>query len=39
MDGRPIEKLKKILGHSTVQVTERYAHLKIDLFSRPTSPP
>jgi len=33
MDGRPIEKLKEILGHSTVQVTERYAHLKTDLFS------
>jgi hypothetical protein len=32
MDGRPIEKLKEILGHSTVQVTERYAHLKLDLF-------
>jgi integrase len=32
MDGRPIEKLKEILGHSTVQVTERYAHLKVDLF-------
>jgi hypothetical protein len=33
MDGRPIEKLKEILGHSTVQVTEHYAHLKTDLFS------
>ncbi len=33
MDRRPIEKLKEILGHSTVQVTERYAHLKTDLFS------
>jgi len=32
MDGRPIEKLKEILGHSSVQVTERYAHLKVDLF-------
>jgi hypothetical protein len=32
MDGRAIEKLKEILGHSTVQVTERYAHLKLDLF-------
>ena len=32
MDGRPIEKLKEILGHSTVQVTERYAHLRVDLF-------
>jgi hypothetical protein len=25
-------KLKEILGHSTVQITERYAHLKTDLF-------
>jgi integrase len=25
VDGRPIEKLKEILGHSTVQLTERYA--------------
>jgi len=33
MDGRPIEKVKEILGHSTVQATERYAHLKTDLFS------
>jgi hypothetical protein len=33
MDGRLIEKLKEIFGHSTVQVTERYAHLKTDLFS------
>jgi len=32
MDGRPIEKLKEILGHSTIQVTERYAHLRVDLF-------
>lgn len=33
-DGRPIEKLRNILGHSTVQVTERYAHLAPDAFSR-----
>jgi hypothetical protein len=33
-DGRPIEKLRDILGHSTVQVTERYAHLAPDAFSR-----
>ena len=26
-------KLKEISGHSTVQVTERNAHLKTDLFS------
>ncbi|HVT07870.1 MAG TPA: tyrosine-type recombinase/integrase [Polyangia bacterium] len=32
MDGRPIEMLKEILGHSTVQITERYAHLRVDLF-------
>ena len=32
MDGRPIEKLKELLGHSTVRVTERYAHLRVDLF-------
>jgi len=33
-DGRPIEKLRDILGHSTVQVTERYAHLAPDVFGR-----
>ncbi len=33
MDGRSTEKLKEIPGHSTVQVTERYAHLKTDRFS------
>jgi integrase len=33
-DGRPIEKLRDILGHSTVQVTERYAHLTPDAFGR-----
>jgi integrase len=32
MDGRPIEKLRDILGHSTVQVTERYAHLSPEAF-------
>lgn len=32
MGGGAIEKLKEILGHSTVQMTERYAHLKTDLF-------
>ena len=32
-DGRPIERLREILGHSTVKVTERYAHLRPDLFS------
>jgi hypothetical protein len=33
MNGRPIEKLRNILGHSSVDVTERYAHLAPDLFS------
>ncbi|HVR01039.1 MAG TPA: tyrosine-type recombinase/integrase, partial [Polyangia bacterium] len=33
MDGRPIEKLRNILGHSSVDVTERYAHLAPDVFS------
>ena len=32
-----IEKLRNILGHSTVQVTERYAHLAPDAFSRETT--
>ena len=30
--GGSIEKLREILGHSTVLVTERYAHLKPELF-------
>ena len=34
MNGGSIEKLKEILGHSTVQVTERYAHLRTDLFDQ-----
>ena len=33
MDGRPIEKLRDILGHSSVTTTERYAHLRPDAFS------
>ena len=32
MDGRPIEKLKEILGHSSVTTTERYAHLRPDAY-------
>jgi site-specific recombinase XerD len=32
LNGGSIEKLREILGHSTVLVTERYAHLKRDLF-------
>jgi integrase len=31
--GNPIESLSKVMGHSSVVVTERYAHLKPDLFS------
>jgi integrase len=31
--GGSIEKLKEILGHYSVVMTERYAHLKPDLFS------
>lgn len=32
LQGRSIEKLSKILGHYSVVVTERYAHLRPDLF-------
>lgn len=32
LHGGSIEKLRAILGHSTVLVTERYAHLKPELF-------
>jgi hypothetical protein len=32
MEGRSIEKLKEILGHYSVVMTEVYAHLKPDLF-------
>lgn len=31
--GGSIEKLKEILGHYSVVMTERYAHLRVDLFS------
>jgi len=33
LNGGSIEKLKEILGHYSVVVTERYAHLRIDLFA------
>jgi integrase len=33
MNGNSIEKLKEILGHYSVVVTERYAHLKPELFT------
>lgn len=33
MAGGGIERLRDILGHSTVQMTERYAHLVPDVFS------
>ena len=33
MDGRPIEKLREILGHSSVIVTERYSHLAPESFT------
>jgi integrase len=32
LNGGSIEKVREILGHSTVLVTERYAHLKPELF-------
>lgn len=32
MNGGSIEKLKEILGHFSVVMTERYAHLRTDLF-------
>ena len=32
MDGRTLEKLREILGHSSVKVTERYAHLMLDMY-------
>jgi hypothetical protein len=32
LSGGSIEKLKEILGHYSVVITERYAHLRVDLF-------
>src|SRR2546428_2145130 len=36
MAGASIEKLKEILGHYSVVMTERYAHLRPDSFPRAT---
>jgi site-specific recombinase XerD len=33
MEGGSIEKLKEMLGHYSVVITERYAHLKPELFT------
>lgn len=33
MDGRPLETLREILGHCSVLVTERYAHLRPGTFA------
>lgn len=33
MDGRPIEKLREIMSHSSVTVTGRYAHLAPGAFT------
>ncbi|MEI7706535.1 MAG: site-specific integrase [Deltaproteobacteria bacterium] len=33
LGGRPLEHLREILGHSTIALTERYAHLRPDLFA------
>jgi len=35
MAGASIEKLKEILGHYSVVMTERYAHLRPELFTQP----
>jgi hypothetical protein len=32
MGGGTIERLSKVMGHSSVVTTERYAHLRADLF-------
>jgi len=33
LNGSSIEKLKEIMGHYSVVVTERYTHLRTDLFA------
>lgn len=33
LSGGTLEKLRELMGHSTVIVTERYSHLKLDLFA------
>jgi len=33
MQGRPLRELQKILGHSSIVITERYAHLCPDYFA------
>jgi site-specific recombinase XerD len=33
MAGRSIEELKELLGHYSLIMTERYAHLRPDLFT------
>jgi hypothetical protein len=32
LGGSSIEKLSKIMGHASVTTTERYSHLRADLF-------
>ena len=32
MEGKPIGRLARMMGHTETEVTERYAHLRVDLF-------
>lgn len=32
LEGKPIGRLARMLGHSETEVTQRYAHLRVDLF-------
>jgi integrase len=32
LEGKPIGRLARMMGHSETEVTERYAHLRVDLF-------